>query len=77
MLLYICVLLCFVVFLKTACKFWTSLWTTEGNNVPVAEELYCIFNILTMCILIMYVNYFSQYTCDVMVHIQLMVGLLM
>ena len=48
-----------------------------GNNVPVAEELYCIFNILTMCILIMYVNYFSQCTCDVMVHIKSMVGLLM
>ena len=78
---HVIVYMCTIVF---CCLFEDHLQVLDfpvdngGNNVPVAEELYCIFNILTINVyLIMYVTYFTQCTCDVMVHIQSMVGLLM
>ena len=78
---HVIVYMCTIVF---CCLFEDHLQVLDfpvdngGNNVPVAEELYCIFNILTINVyLIMYVTYFSQCTCDIMVHIQSMVGLLM
>ena len=78
---HVIVYMCTIVF---CCLFEDHLQVLDfpvgngGNNVPVAEELYFIFNILTINVyLIMYVTYFSQCTYDVMVHIQSMVGLLM
>ena len=56
MLLYICVLLCFV-FFEVYLQVLDFPVDNVGNNLPLAEELYCIVNILTMCILVMYGNF--------------------
>ena len=69
-LLYICVLLCFVVFFEVCLQVLDFPVDNGGNNLPLAEELYCIINILTMCILVMYGNFLvnvhvmSWYTCN-------------
>ena len=78
MLLYI------IMYIIVFCCLFEDYWQVldfpvdnGGNNVPVAEELYILHINFNNVYFNNVCNYFTQCTCDVMVQIQSMVGLLM